>query len=281
MSADGRVTSAKHTRDFTVEQIKSGKYGVTVLSVSSDGQLLVGQSHDRQLHVYSADGSHVSSVDLPDGDTLKDAVWTPRGNIVYSADNSKRVVTMTRQGHIIQHTKGFVPNYFTVSADNVIYVAVTRSGVYQSTDDGVTWSLVFKLADDWGCAHAIKVSTDSNTDVFWTAEYSGSDKRRLRMYTVDKRQANANATWSDVSHVTVDLPTNLAYDGHTNIFIRNFANKAVHVWSVSGQYERQLVSQLTNGPQRVAVDSCQHGHVMYVGRGQGTVSVFELTYESL
>jgi hypothetical protein len=52
--------------------------------VSSDGQLLVGQFQDRQLHVYSAEGSHVTSINLLDGDTLKDAVWTRRGHIVYT-----------------------------------------------------------------------------------------------------------------------------------------------------------------------------------------------------
>ncbi len=128
-----------------------------------------------------------------------------------------------------------------------------------------------------------KVLTDRNTDVFWTAEYT-SELCRLRVYTIDKRQAGNNVTWRDVtvpSNVNVDLTNNLAYDGHTNIFMKDFVNNAVHVWSVSGQYERQLlVSHVTNQPHRVAVDS-QRGNVMYVDQTKGTVSVFELTYESL
>jgi hypothetical protein len=123
--------------------------------------------------------------------------------------------------------------------------------------------------------------------MFRTKEYLKSDtgeRRRLRLCTVDKRQTGNKVTWHDVtlpSHVTVDLQNaRLAYDGHTNIFINDFANKAMHVLSVSGQYERQLVSQLTSEPKRVAVDS-QRGHVMYVGQTEGKVSVFELTYESL
>jgi hypothetical protein len=62
------------------------------------------------------------------------------------------------------------------------------------------------------------------------------------------------------------------------MFVTDFHNKAVHVWTVSGQYVCQLVSsqQLVSNPQRVAVDS-QRGHVMYVGQGNGTVGVFELT----
>ncbi len=80
------MTSAKHTRNFTVHQIKNDTYGVTVLSVFSDGHLLVGQYDDRQLCVYSVDGSHVTSVTLPNdytqrSDFLQDAVWTPRGTL--------------------------------------------------------------------------------------------------------------------------------------------------------------------------------------------------------
>jgi hypothetical protein len=283
------VTSAKRTRDFRVEQVESGKYDVSVLSVSSKGQLLVGQWQDCQLYIYNTDGCYVTSVALPDGDTLQDAVWTARGNIVYSAHNSNRVVAMTRHGYVIQHTMRFVPNWLSVSLEDVIYLADARSGVYQSTDDGVTWSLVFKPAGGWRCAHAIQVSTDSHTNVFWSAEYLTSARGRryrLRVCTVDKWQTNNNVTWRDVtlpSHVAVDLQyANLAYDGHTNMFVTDCVNKAVHVLSVSdsGQYERQLlVLKLTNEPQRVVVDS-QRGHVMYVGQTNGTVGVCELTYES-
>jgi hypothetical protein len=56
-------------------------------------------------------------------------------------------------------------------------------------------------------------------------------------------------------------------------------NKAVHVWTVSGQYVCQLVSSqqlVGKSSQSVAVDSLR-GHVMYVGQGKGTVGVFELT----
>jgi hypothetical protein len=77
------------------------------------------------------------------------------------------------------------------------------------------------------------------------------------VYTVDKQRVGDNVTWRDVtlpSHVTVDLQyCKLAYDGHTNMFVTDFNNKAVHVWSVSGQYVCQLLSsqQLMNMPQRV------------------------------
>jgi WD40 repeat protein len=124
------------------------------------------------------------------------------------------------------------------------------------------------------------VSTDSNTDVLWTLVSSAGDTR-LRVYTVDKRRAvGDNVTWRDVTvpgHVTVNLRgSNLANDSHTSIFATDQNNNAVHVWSVSGQYDRQLVSpqQLVSQIWRVAVDTQRH--VMYVGFDEGRVSVFEL-----
>jgi hypothetical protein len=87
-----------------VKQVKDGEYGVTVLSLSSDGQLLVGQYEDHQLRdVYSAEGSHVTSINLLDGDTLYDAVWTPKSNILYTANtnSSQNIVVITQRGDVI------------------------------------------------------------------------------------------------------------------------------------------------------------------------------------
>lgn len=55
----------------------------------------------------------------------------------------------------------------------------------------------------------------------------------------------------------------------------------MYVWSVSGEYDRQLLSltQFSGIVRSIAVDT--QGHVMYVGRSRDTVDVFELTYEPL
>jgi hypothetical protein len=143
---------------------------------------------------------------------------------------------------------------------------------------------MFNVTDGWQCWQVIKVSTDSNTDVLWTLVWSAEDWR-LRVYTVDKRRAvGDNVTWRDVtlpSHVTVDLNSSNWRMTVTQAFLLQIIdnNRAVHVWSVSGQYDRQLVSpqQLISKPWCVAVDTQRH--VMYVGLEKGTVGVFELTYE--
>jgi hypothetical protein len=179
--------------------------------------------------------------------TVWDAVWTRRGNIVYSEWRKGKVVTMSQSGDVIQQTNVSQPSYLSVSTDGVIYLISEYTSVYQSTDDGLTWSRMFNVTDGWQCWQVIKVSTDSNTDVLWTLVVRSAEDWRLRVYTVDKRRAvGDNVTWRDVtlpSHVTVDLSySRLAYDGHTSIFVTDKSNRAVHVWSVSGQYDRQLVS---------------------------------------
>lgn len=120
MTVESRVTSAKHKGNFIMEQVRGGKFGVTVLSVSSGGQLLVGSYEDRQVHVYSAEGSHVISINLLDDDTLEDAVWSPRGDIVYTACNNEHVVVLTQRGNVIAETKSLVPYRLSVSADDAI-----------------------------------------------------------------------------------------------------------------------------------------------------------------
>jgi hypothetical protein len=275
------VTSAKHKHNFAVKQIEFREYYVDVLSVSSEGQLLVGCCYDCQLHVYSAEGNQVTSVNLLDGHTLTDAAWTPRGNIVYTAYNVGYVVLLTQQGTCISKSATPCPYQLSISTDGVIYLS-NNGSVYQSTDDGVTWSHVFNVAHGWECWQAVKVSSDDNTQVFWTVDLlkeAGDYKWLMRSYTLDKWRDGSNATSHDIflpSHATTI--NKLAYDGHTNVFVTDFESRAVHMWSVSGQYVRQLASyeQLLGGPLCVAVDS-RRGHVMYVGQDDGIVSVFDLT----
>ncbi len=284
-----RVTSAQHTRDITLPQLNNElSCGVSILSVSSGGQLLVGQYRDSQLNVYSTDGDHVTSIDLPGGDRLVDAAWTPRGNIVYTTYD--KVAVMSQSGDVVAQQQMIHSWYVYVSSDDVIYLADYMNGVHKSTDDGVTWTCVFKSPDGWHFRQIIKVSIDNYTDEFWTREYN-TVSQCLSVYTLDNRLVNGELTWCDVTlpdHTPVDFHCGrLAFDGHTNIFMTDFDNRAVHVWSVSGQYERQLLSSqhfTTNDtnvfPQRLAIDH-QRGHVMYVGKSDKTIGVYELTYESV
>ena len=155
--------------------------------------------------------------------------------------------------------------------------------MYQSTDDGVSWSLVFKSTDGWYCWEVIKVTTDHSDD-FWTLEHSDNNNYHLRVYSVDRRRSDGNVTWKDINVPTtdgkhIDLScSGLSYDGNMNIFLSDFENKAIHVLSVNGQYHCQLLSShhFKNKPCRLAVDKDRL--LLYVGQVEGIVGVFKLTY---
>ena len=278
------MTSSQLLKNFTVDQLKG--LSVNILSVFND-KLLVSCGVDlSQLFIYSREGRHLSTITTNDNDELWDATWTPRGNIVYTTFSSNRVVVMSESGKVITtHTQMTDPRYLSVSSDDIIYLADYMTGVYQSTDDGVSWSLVFKSTDGWHCDQVIKVTTDHSDD-FWTLEQSNNWMNyHLRVYSVDRRRSDGNVTWRDINvtttdgkHIDLSGSSRLSYDGNMNIFLSDCFNKAVHVLSVNGQYHCQLLSShhIENNPYRLAVD--KERQLLYVGQDEGVVGVFKLTY---
>ena len=270
------MTSSQLLLNFTVDQLK-GWYTVDILSVFND-KLLVSCFSLSQLFIYSREGRHLSTITTNNNDKLRDAKWTPRGNIVYTTYYSNKVVVMSESGKVITtHTQMTSPGLLSVSSDDIIYLAGYKTGVYQSTDDGVSWSLVFKSADEWHCWQVIKVTTDHSDD-FWTLEYSGNYPH-LGVYSVDRRRSDGKVTWRNINVPTTDGEhISLSYDGNMNIFLSDLDNKAVHVLSVNGQYHCQLLSSrhIESTPFRLAVD--KERQLLYVGQSGGVVGVFRLTH---
>ena len=272
--------------NFTVRQLMGKR--VNILSVLND-KLLVGPICIPCLFVMSSDGCHLSTIriDYSDYYRLFDATWTPRGNILYSSYNNNEeevgVISMSEKV-IIGRTRMKSPHRFSVSSDNVIYLADWETGVYQSTDDGISWNEVFKPTDKRHCVEVIKVLSDHG-EVFWCLE-SDSETFHLRVYSVDKKQdGTLNLSWVDISDFMTDgkpidfsLNSCLSYDGDTNVFLSDFDNKAVHVFSMNGQYRCQLLSSehITNWSYKLAVDV--QNDVLYVGQSEGMVKGFELKY---
>ena len=274
------MTSSQLLLNFIVNQLKVCI--VNILSVFND-KLLVSCITRSRLFIYSREGRHLSTITT--NDWLRDATWTPSGNIVYTKCYSNKVVVMSESGKVITTKKKKMtsPRYLSVSSDDIIYLADYETGVYQSTDDCVSWSLVFKSTGGWHCWQVIKVTTDHSDD-FWTLEESNNYNYHLRVYSVDRRCSDGNVTWRDINVTTtdgqhIDLSwSSLSYDGNMNIFLSDYANKAVHVLSVNGQYHCQLLSShlIKNKPLKLAVD--KERQLLYVGQVEGVVEVFKLTY---
>ena len=266
--------------NFTDDQLKD--LGVRILSVFND-KLLVSCNGLSHLFIYSREGRHLTTITTNDNDVLYDATWTPRGNIVYTTGYSKKVVVMSESGKVITtHTQMTRPLHFSVSNDDIIYLADFKTGVYQSADDGVSWSLVFKPTDGWHCMQVIKVTTDQSDD-FWT-QGKCDNNRHLRVYSMDRGSFDGNVTWRDINVPTTDGKhmdlsyTSLSHDANMNIFLSDYLNKTVHVLSVNGQYHCQLLSShhIKNEPCILTVDK-KH-QLLYVGHREGVVRVFKLTY---
>ena len=274
------MTSSQLLLNFTVDQLEGR--GATILSLFNDKLLVRGYPLD-QLFIYSREGRRLSTVTTVNNDKLFDASWTPRGNIVYTTYDSNKVVVISESGQVITtHTQMTSPHRLSVSNDDIIYLVDYATGVYQSTDDGVSWSLVFKPADGRQCWQVIKVTTDSSDD-FWTLEKNGNSDT-LCAYSVDRGCSDGNVTRRDINVTTADGQhinlsySRLSYDGNMNIFLSDYYNKAVNVFTVNGQYHCQLLSShhIKNSPYKLALDK-EH-KLLSVGQRESVVGVFELKY---
>ena len=273
------MTSSQLLLEFTVD-LKDNF--ITILSAYND-KLLVSHYDLSQLLVYSQEGRHLFTITTHDNEALWDATWTPRGKIAYTTSNSNKVVVMPQYGgaKVTTHINMTKPQRFSVSND-IIYLSDVIA-VYQSADDGLSWSLVFTLNDGWHCWQAIKVTTEYSDD-FWTLVNNHKSKL-LVVYSMDRRSFDGNVTWKEINitrkngkNMELTWFNTLSYDGKKNIFLNDDDKKAVHMYSVSGQYCCQLLSShnFANEPYVLKVD--QERQLMYVGQDKNVVGVFKLTY---
>lgn len=125
--------------------------------------------------------------------------------------------------------------------------------MYKSTDDGMTWSVVFSVPDiNSVVMQATKVSSDQYSDIFWTIESKSfvsleqENTQLMYMNTSNKTADNAirDVTCSDVAmptHIQKDGSVYLmSYDGHSTIFALVDNNRDVFMWSVNGMFNGQL-----------------------------------------
>ena len=283
------MKSSQFSLNFTVSQLES-RY-VDILSVFNN-KLLVGSEGYSQLFIYSHEGRYLSTITINDNDQLStsnidsvcDATWTPHGSIVYTTKNNKLVVISASGEVSTPQTQIKCPQKLHVSSDGIIYLTDTDwtigLNVYQSTDDGVSWSLVFKIAGRMQFYKELfKVATD-HVDEFWIL------KRRIDspvfreqinsfVYCMNKRRSDGTFTRRNIK---VDEYVNLFYDGNMNIFLSDWSNEVVYVLSANGQYHCQLLSsrQIKNFPCKLVVD--KERQLLYIGESKGVVEVFELTY---
>ena len=93
--------------------------------------------------------------------------------------------------------------------------------------------------------------------------------------------SSRNVTFNSTSvNKQIDLIlSDFTHDGGLTIFRSDYYNKAIHLFSINGQYHRQLLlsTDIRSMPTRIVVDS--ERRLMYVAQYDGLVSVFSLSYD--
>ena len=275
------TTSATLLRCFNIDKCKDKT--IYILSVFN-GKVLASKYNCPELFIYNERDNRSSTIMIDVIDGMFDAVWTPLGNIAYTTFKSGKVAVITEIGQVSTQYQLKKPIRLSVSYDNVIYVADFLAGVYQSTDDAMSWSLVFNLTDGANPIQAVKVATDFCDD-FWTLVLY-QDYTYLRVYCTQKDNPRANVTWINV-HLPMkagkpfDLEkSSLTYDGYSNIFLSDYWNKRVYLFSTNAQYSNRLLissDHLQSPPTKITVDQeC----LLYVGQEQDLICLFRILNEN-
>ena len=244
-----------------------------------------------ELFIYSVDGHFMYNITITeDVGLLGDAIWTFRGNIIVSAGYTNRVARLSESGKVLNILSNIKdPVGLSISSDGKIYLAARANGIYQSTNDGISWTLSFQLTDGFQFWYVAIVATEYGDD-FWSL---GIDDKRLdgasnnlglRIFSV--KATGGNVTWRDLTFKeAIGRPidfgiSRLLYDDIGNIFASEFAPRNIHVLSANGLYRTNLLSfyGFAKPPTSMALDCVQQK--LYVGQEEGVVSLFNLTYEN-
>ena len=269
---------------FTVEGLNGAR--ANILSLYNN-TLLVSCYMSKEMFVYDQEGHHLLTIGTRDNDLLCDAKWTSRCNIVYTTVMDKKVVVMSVSGALVSSysQQAFAQfMYLSIASDGIIYIVGKSVGLYQSEDEGKSWSNVIKFPADMFCELVIKVFTRFSID-FWILTGDNYFNYKLRMISMVKGCSSCNGTWRDINvasadgnNIKFDMLTSLSFDGIANVFLSDWHNKTVHVLTIDGEYLCQLLSsdQIKNNPCAMIANSTSR--LLFTGQGNSTVEVFHLTF---
>ena len=278
--AINRFSSCELIRNFQVSQL--GEKDVSILSVFNT-ELQIGTRTKSQLFVYRREGKGRNSpIEICyDDDELRDAIKVPQGNVLYTTTDNKLVIKLNTKKVIYPQIE--FPSTFSVSEEK-IYLAA-NDGVYLSTDSGETWNRIVDIAEGWNCKHAIEVD-----DNIWTLEHKGN-VYQICVHSMERTADSLPSRMTSKTTIKVETTSKeqiklsnhsrLAYDGHASVFLNNFENSTVHVFSVNGQYCKKVISAENipgfEGPLRMKID--YKNQLLYVSQTKGKVGVFQLKYD--
>ena len=286
------VQSTKLLFKFAVDQLEIGAANNYLIS-AFNSTLVLSYVASKILLLYSWQGQNLTEISLES--ELRDVTWTLTGNIVCAVE-SHHIVRMSLFGKISFRFKiAGILNRFSLSNDGNIYITVRELGVYQSTNDGITWTLLFQSANQWYCIESVKLTTKLSEN-FWITQYNKTKKdslydsyigkqARLRVYSLSRSSFDSYFKWRDIqlpekhcAHVDFSR-SKMSQDNFMNIFIGDQNNNAIHVVSVNGQYRCEVVTSFDiNANSLLGLTVERDRRLLYVGLSNGVILVYNLTY---
>ena len=118
-------------------------------------------------HTDNTNFTHTSTINT--SHYIRDISWTPSGDILFVDHDNHEVIVKSQLNFEIKKTAMTDPCNLTLCADNTIYLSDWKNGVYQSTNNDISWSHLFETADKSKYWQVIKVETDYGVD-YWTQE---------------------------------------------------------------------------------------------------------------
>ena len=185
-------------------------------------------------------------------------------------ESSELIATNT---HITQ------PRFLSISTDKIIYVADSKTGVYESTDDGFSWKLIFlNSINGWSFWQVIKVTID-HIDSFLTLSCRSIGYHcLLQVYKKrpDGLWVSTNFINVKGKHLILTGHDYLSYDGRISFLVSNWNNNSIHILPAN-DHCHLWSSHFMYNPQRLVVD--MERNLTYVGSGY-VLYVFKLKYET-
>ena len=216
------------------------KYPVTILSLKNK-KLIVGTSEKKALLVFDVEKNCIlQTIDAPQN--LRDATWLSSGNILCTLANDQ-VVILTELGEIFKWSKHKFSDiqYMSVSVIDgreIICLASGKHGVFQSTDDGMTWSLRYEPKRGWSSIQAIRVRDIG--ECYFSIEMQ-SESWRLCKYGERCKyfMAGQYPNKTIVEETVIDRETYLSvvrleYDGEKTLYLSVYYNHCVQIYSING-----------------------------------------------
>ena len=270
------ITFAKPLDTFVLFPQRCPQYEITMLAVKNN-KILVGEPNCTELFIYDDKGKLLNTIKV--GTIVCDAAFAPNGNIICSTPTLGLLV-MSEDGKVMQQKFLTSPRDISVSSDGEVFVTDSSEGVFQSSDNGNTWCLIFGVSiSSWMSWQTLKLRNDQGEIVYWTLEVLQNEnncriiERALSGDLIATRLLSMKiANGTDISKSY----TRMVYNEDHSVLLIDTKNSSVHSFSVNNyQYEKQLFGKNEiNRPTMHAIN--KKSNLLYIGQEDGTLKIFKL-----